>query len=425
VEQGAAAEREASAGPADSFRALVESSPDPLFVVADGCLRFVNPSGLTMLQATSVEQVLGWEPWAFVPAVTRPGLARRHARLLAGAEQSVRADDVVLAADGSRRGAETISTAALFDGESVVLVVARCAPEPRRAQDALTTAEQRFTEAFRLAPTGMLLLDERGTILDANAAAGVLAGIDSSGLIGRPSLQLLHPEDRALVRTWRQSLITGENITVAGERRVVRPDGSVAWVHASMALLPGDPSTFVVHLVDITERRETEARLAYQALHDPLTGLPNRALLFDRLAQAVRAALRDGPGVAVLYLDLDDFKTINDTRGHAAGDRVLVEVADRLSRVLRPADTVARLGGDEFAIVAAGLPEEAARELAGRVADAVTEPVPLAGNGGSVRVAASVGMAHSADVPLDVDALLSAADAAMYRRKQRAGEPRP
>jgi diguanylate cyclase (GGDEF)-like protein len=146
-------------------------------------------------------------------------------------------------------------------------------------------------------------------------------------------------------------------------------------------------------------------------------------LLFDRLAQAVRAALRGGPGVTVLYLDLDDFKTINDTRGHAVGDRVLIEVADRLVRVLRPADTVARLGGDEFAVVAEGLPEDAARELADRVAEAITEPIGLVESAEFLPIAASVGMAHSATVPLHVDTLLSAADAAMYRAKQRTQEP--
>jgi diguanylate cyclase (GGDEF)-like protein/PAS domain S-box-containing protein len=261
----------------------------------------------------------------------------------------------------------------------------------------------------------MLLLDEQGDVLDANAAAAGLAGVDREELIGRPSLRLLHPEDRALVRSWLRKLALDSAEAVTGERRIVRPDGSVAWVQSSMARLPGEPPTYVVHLVDVTERRETEARLAHQALHDPLTALPNRALLFDRLAQAVRAAVRGGDGVTVLYLDLDNFKTINDTYGHATGDRVLIEVAARLSRVLRPADTVARLGGDEFAIVAEGLPEDAARELAERVAAALSEPVE------DVPIAASVGLAHSARVPLDVDALLSAADAEMYRAKQRGG----
>ena len=264
----------------------------------------------------------------------------------------------------------------------------------------------------------MLLLDERGTIVDSNTAAGTLADVDPAGVIGRSSLRLLHPEDRALVRTWLATLSQGTGNAVSGECRIVQPDSSQLWVHMFMARLPGDPATFVVHLVDITERRETEARLAHQALHDPLTGLPNRALLFDRLTQAVRSALRGGPGVTVLYLDLDDFKIINDTRGHAVGDRVLVEVARRLSAVLRPADTVARLGGDEFAVVAGGLPEDAARDLTERVALAVSEPVDLIEPDESLPIAASVGMAHSSEIPLDVDALLSAADAAMYRAKQ-------
>ena len=123
--------------------------------------------------------------------------------------------------------------------------------------------------------------------------------------------------------------------------------------------------------------------------------------------------------MTVLYLDLDDFKAINDTRGHAVGDRVLTAVADRLARVLRPADTVARLGGDEFAVVAEGLPEDAAQELAERITVALSQPVGLGPDGSELPVVASVGLAHSAVVPLDVDALMTAADADMYRAKQR------
>lgn len=279
----------------------------------------------------------------------------------------------------------------------------------------------RFAVAFQLAPTGMLLLDADGVVLDANAAAAELSGVPRDQLLGRPSLRLLHPEDRALVRTWISDLLHGSATSTSGERRLLRSDQAVTWVHLSMAALPGDPPGFVVHLIDITERRETEAQFAHQALHDSLTGLPNRTLLFDRLAQAVHVAQRSGPGVTVLYIDIDNFKTINDTRGHAVGDLVLSEVAIRLLRVLRPADTVARLGGDEFAVVAEGLPEDAAADLAGRVREAVRPPIRLAA-GEQLEVAASVGMAHSSSVPLDVDLLLSAADAAMYRAKQESRE---
>jgi diguanylate cyclase (GGDEF)-like protein len=170
----------------------------------------------------------------------------------------------------------------------------------------------------------------------------------------------------------------------------------------------------VLHLIDITDRRATEARLAHRALHDPLTGLPNRTLLIDRLAQAVRAAERDhGPGVTVLYLDLNDFKLINDTYGHATGDQVLVEVARRLRAAVRPADTVARLGGDEYAVVAEALPPPDAAVLAQRLRDALEAPI------GNLSVVAAVGTAHSSKAGLDADALLRQADADMYRAKPR------
>jgi diguanylate cyclase (GGDEF)-like protein/PAS domain S-box-containing protein len=280
-------------------------------------------------------------------------------------------------------------------------------------------SDDRFADVFRMAPAALLLLDRDGVVRQANAAAAALLGAGSDQFSGRSMLDLLHPEDRGLVRTWLLGLAGGALTAASGERRLQRTADDVTWVHAAVTMLPAEPATYIVHLIDITERRETEARLAHQALHDPLTGLPNRALLFDRLAQAVRAASRGGLGVTVLYLDLDNFKTINDTRGHVVGDRVLQVVADRLSRVLRPADTVARLGGDEFAVVAEGLPAEAAVELAERVVEAISEPVPLGPDDPQLPIATSIGVAHSSRVLLDVDALLTAADAEMYRAKQR------
>jgi diguanylate cyclase (GGDEF)-like protein/PAS domain S-box-containing protein len=405
----------------ERFRALVEESPDALFLVHEGRLVYANRRGLDLLRASNVADLAERPAWAFVSEHQRSRVRDRHAGLLAGRADRVRDSDLLIRCDGSVIDVESISVPFPdFGGVPAVLIAAREITDPsdHRLAVELLTAEQRFTEAFRLAPTGMLLLDAEGRVLDANGAAADLVGIPSSALIGQPSLRLLHADDRSLVRSWLRTLSIGKGNSVSGERRIVRTDGAITWVQSSMARLPGSPPTFVVHLVDVTERRETEARLAHQAMHDSLTGLPNRALLFDRLALAVRAAQRGGPGVTVLYLDLDNFKLINDTRGHAAGDRVLSEVADRLLAVLRPADTVARLGGDEFAVVAGGLPVEAARELAERIEDAISTPVD------DIPIEASVGMAHSSAVPLDVDALLRAADAEMYRAKQRNRERR-
>ena len=167
------------------------------------------------------------------------------------------------------------------------------------------------------------------------------------------------------------------------------------------------------------ERKSFEAQLAQQALHDPMTGLPNRILLLARLGPALARARRTGERVAVLYLDLDGFKPINDQFGHEAGDAVLVEVARRLSSVVRPQDTVARIGGDEFAVLCDGFPADAEiHSLVARMAEAVARPMPGGPAGGARQVTASIGAAFAgeADGPED---LIRLADEAMYRQKRR------
>ncbi|HSP37773.1 MAG TPA: diguanylate cyclase [Frankiaceae bacterium] len=406
--------------------ALVEQSPEAMLVVRSGRVVFANTCARRLLALDPESPPEALERWAWAPESEREVLANRHARLMSGSDMDpVLADDILLTATGEEFEVETLTTVAEVGGEPAVVVLARNVAMRTASREAMSASHDRFAEAFRLAPVGMLLLDASGRILDANVTAGRLAGLNPEDAIGRPSLELLHPEDRSLVRSWLDSLVNGGAQAVSGERRIVRSDNQVTWVQISMALLPGSPPTFVGHLIDVTERRETEARLAHAALHDALTGLPNRVLLFDRLSQAVRAALRGGPGVTVLYLDLDHFKTINDTHGHATGDRILRVAADRLARVLRPADTVARLGGDEFAIVAEGLPVEAANDLAARVAHALAEPVPLGPDETPLPISMSIGIAHSSLVPLDVDALLTAADADMYRVKQQTQRSRP
>ena len=193
---------------------------------------------------------------------------------------------------------------------------------------------------------------------------------------------------------------------------------------ATARLLTQVATSYVLHARDRQDRRAAEDALRVQTLHDPLTGLPNRVLLLDRLTQALAAADRDGRTTAVLFLDLDRFKQVNDTYGHAAGDRLLLGVAEALHGALRPGDTLARLAGDEFVVLAGGqqpgrLPDGSATVLARRLLAALERPIRV--NGHSVRIAASVGVAYArpGDTP---EALLHAADTAMYEGKGRAGE---
>jgi diguanylate cyclase (GGDEF)-like protein len=169
-------------------------------------------------------------------------------------------------------------------------------------------------------------------------------------------------------------------------------------------------------------RREAE-ELAHRALHDALTELPNRVLLADRLEQALARLRRRRTRLAVTFIDLDGFKQVNDRCGHEIGDRVLMVVAERLRRVLRPSDTLARFGGDEFTVLSEDLADErAATEIADRLAHAVGEPVPL-GNGSDVRLRASIGIAFAAGPDDSPETLIREADVAMYRAKRLGDVP--
>ena len=234
-------------------------------------------------------------------------------------------------------------------------------------------------------------------------------------------LACLHPDDRGAARaTVEHALQAGQSY--AADYRVLCPDGEQRWVHCRGRAV-SDPSGAVIRLLgttqDITERKQLEHHLVHQALHDPLTGLPNRSLLFDRLTHAMQRTLRSKRHTAVFFLDLDRFKNVNDGAGHDTGDAALRAVADQLRVAVRKHDTVARYGGDEFVVMAEDLawPAEA-REVSNRLLHAVATPIPHAA--GELVVTASVG-ATLADGHSDPDTVLRDADAAMYRAKNLGG----
>jgi diguanylate cyclase (GGDEF)-like protein len=222
------------------------------------------------------------------------------------------------------------------------------------------------------------------------------------------------------VGTLRSSVVDAHQMTATAAWRVVRPDGSVRWVETAVRAVPdaeGNPYQVVAVTRDVSERKDAESRLAHQALHDSLTGLPNRTLFLDRLEHALKRAERHHGGVAVLFVDLDRFKLINDSFGHAAGDRLLCDVAERLRRALRPADTIARFGGDELTVLCEDVDGEAgARAVAQRIGDLFEEPFIV--EDGEAFLQASVGIALGAGGATPED-LIRDADAAMYRAKDR------
>jgi diguanylate cyclase (GGDEF)-like protein/PAS domain S-box-containing protein len=267
-----------------------------------------------------------------------------------------------------------------------------------------------FRAAFDRAPMGVALVGDDGRIVRVNEALAVRAGVPSPQLEGRPLSDLLisEPGDPPWPRATVRAL----------ERRFATADGEEGWGLWQHSRL--DHRTWVTHVLDITARKRAESALAWQAHHDPLTGLPNRALFEERLRRAIDRRQWSPGRVAVLFVDLDDFKVVNDSLGHEAGDRLLTVVAERLRNVVRPQDVIARFGGDEFTVLLADVADEPeARRVADRLAAALHGPIVL--DGERRYVTASIGLSMGEHD--DSQALLRDADAAMYRAKE-AGKAR-
>ena len=275
-----------------------------------------------------------------------------------------------------------------------------------------------FVDAVR--EYAMFVLDAQGRVASWNTGAERIKGYRAEDVLGRYYSLFYTPEARAAGEPEQHLAAATAHGHEQYEGWRVRADGTRFYADVALTALrdeDGGLQGFGKVVRDVTERRTTMDELAHRSTHDALTGLPNRALLLDRARSALGRLARHPGRVGVLFVDLDRFKPVNDSLGHDAGDRLLVEVARRLRRTVRPEDTVARLGGDEFVVLCEDLDGElAGQEVAGRIAAAFAEPVDLHGH--RVAPAASIGVATSTDPAQDAEALLRDADAAMYQAKR-------
>jgi diguanylate cyclase (GGDEF)-like protein/PAS domain S-box-containing protein len=286
----------------------------------------------------------------------------------------------------------------------------------KRSEESLLLAEKVFSNSGQ----AILITDPDGTIVSVNPAFTEITGYASAEALGQnPHMFSSGRHDKAFFAAmWgelkRSGIWTGE----VWDRR---KNGEIfpKWltINAVVDASSGEITHYVAIFSDITERKENEARIEHLAYHDPLTGLPNRFALLARLAQSLADARRSGTQLALMFIDLDHFKNINDSLGHDIGDQLLITVAQRLRSVLREIDTVARLGGDEFVIVVPGIvaPEDAAH-VAGKVIEVIGEPLTLAGH--VLHTSPSIGIGVFPTDGLDADALMKNADTAMYYAKQ-------
>ena len=345
-----------------------------------------------------------------------PTLRGAGVKLLLRRERSARMTLPVRTASGALVEAVVLCTPTPSGRTWTLRLIATDNESDRALRATADAHEQRFTTLTERSPVPTLLSEQGMRLAHVNDAFCSLVGLQAEQLLGTGWMATVHPDD--LDDVIEQVIVVlggGDGETRA---RLVHTDGTerTTVIRFSQLFTPGVGAGFVGTIEDITDRLAFEARLAHQAHHDPLTGLPNRTLLAEHLAERFRPGTG---GLACLFLDLDDFEVVNDSLGHAAGDELLVEVAARLRATVRPGDLVARFGGDEFVVVCEGVEEDDAVTLAQRIGAALELPVRLGGV--DVRPHASIGVTVQTAEHGAAEDLIRDCDVAMYQAKAGGG----
>lgn len=280
-------------------------------------------------------------------------------------------------------------------------------------------AEPPFRSAFSAAPLAMAVVDRDGLVVSANDTFGALFGGGPEEFTGQVAADLVDLTSDPRIRQAYQQVLDGRRARLRCARRLKHPDGHPLWVQITVAPLAPESPNVLLSVADISARRELQDRLRHVQNHDPVTRLPNRTLFFERLSAALEAESYESGGsgrVGLCYLDLDGFKAVNDSHGHAAGDEILQRVADALRRVTGPDELVARIGGDEFVALLRDADALTARAVADEIIAAIAREHRLA-DGRAVRIGCSVGMCTAPEQGREPEVLLARADAALYEVK--------
>ncbi len=404
------------------YRRLVSLLPDAVLVHREERIEFANEATAALLGAATVEEICGRSVLEFIPIEDRERISKRIdeiRRTGKGVPRRIR----VRRLDGEIRLVETRAIRIEEGEKPAVLVVAVDVTDLERHRAERHRMERRYRKLVELSPDG-IVLQRNGVILFANARAAAILGLArAEELVGRSALDLVHPRDRGILEERWARLAAGADIQT-GEVRVQLPDGSARIVECRATLFEEDGEATVLTVFrDVTRRRRMEEEMCRLALRDPLTGLANRAVFRDSLANAVEFARRYDSLGAVILVDLDNFKGVNDTLGHSVGDGLLSVLAGRMRETVRDSDIVARLGGDEFAILLHGLrSEEEARLAALRLQQAVERRVEVEGH--EIRPRASIGIALFPTHAATAEEILRAADLALYEAKRHGGDQR-
>lgn len=420
---GDAAPRRAPPPAADSYRELLDAAPVGIVVHADGVIRYANRMIAEILGVDDPDVLRGRHILEFVPEEDHGAATERIRRIQEHGEATSAREYPVSRPDGEERYVEARGLPVQWEGETCVQVAIRDVTDRKRTEEALRRSERRFRQVFERVQDPIYISDEEGRILEANPAFAELFGYEDDRLRQINARDLYaDPADRDRFRREIEETGTVEDFEV----RLKRSDGREMICELSSVLVrDGDGVRYEGIIRDVTEERQAREEWQHRALHDDLTGLPNRSLLWDRMEHAIERADRRQCLFGVLFVDIDDFKAINDRASHSRGDRVLREAARCMSEVLRDEDTVARIGGDEFAVVLEAMEEPrdmtaAVRRLRESVGD--VERIPGTDEPLSISVGAALyDPAGANDEIPTIDrakSLLEDADRAMLERKR-------
>ena len=408
----------------ERFAALEEvgqNSLDLLLVVdKSGSVKYANPTSLATF-GISLEESIGTDAFAYLHPDDVERVFTQFLELLQTPRGSIRDTVRIVAANGEVREIELVSTYAL-DSVAVagIILNGRDVTEQNNYVKQLHVLEERFRVAFEDNMAPMIFTDLDDRVFAANDAFCNMIGFTREEVMGRDSTPFTYPEDIGITEASHRRILRGEEGQSRYVKRYVRKDGRLIYVEVLRSPARDEDGKILYNVIserDITDERTLAAELSHQALHDTLTGLSNRVLFTDRLEQARAKIARDGGLYAVLLLDLDDFKGVNDSLGHLAGDQLLQAVARRLEHVTRATDTLCRFGGDEFLYLAEGLNSPKDAELtATRLLDALVEPFSVAGT--QVEQQASIGVTVSDGTKSEKNDLVRNADVALYEAKR-------
>ncbi|WP_147370390.1 PAS domain S-box protein [Lysinibacillus yapensis] len=402
----------------ERYRKLVELSPDPIIVHTDGILKYVNDAGVKLYGIDSSDEIIERPILDFVHPDYRTAVKQRMHNLKKLGNTVDLLEEKIVRFDGSLMDVEATGVGIHYEGKPSAQLIVRDITDRKLAEEALRQSEVKYRWITEHMTDLVAIIDVNGMVNYASPSYGFLIGYTPQEFEGTVVFDLIHPDDMAFVTQEFLNMIQTKKEALI-EFRFKDANGNWVWVESKGTPIYDEHGKFLHALVvsrDISERKVLEEKLLHMAYHDALTDLPNRRLFKERLSQAIKEAESEHRMMAVMYLDMDKFKHINDTLGHDVGDELLMQFGKRVKRNLRQSDILARQGGDEFTILLPYIEhKQEAIQVAERILHSLQEPWQIGNH--TFHTTSSIGLAFYSENGLTRNQLMKSADAALYEAK--------